>query len=236
MESGGCRVQVELSKFFEESILDYICIFGVSPLKFQLRVFYGYMKERDLLDSNDVKFPKFSKAKHRILCFELKQLYVAITRTRQRLWICENVDFSKPMFDYWKKLGLFQLGGRCGSIKERDGDSFLEKLAKSCGLRVAGVHMLACNAGLARVARVEAAEIYESIGMADIAAKCFMEFRDFKRAGIGYFPSYDLFGNRRESRLEDVGDCFSLPGCWSTAADVYSRCNCFSKYFLVCTK
>lgn len=84
-------------------------IFGVSPLKFQLRVFYGYMKERDLLDSNDVKFPKFSKAKHRILCFELKQLYVAITRTRQRLWICENVDFSKPMFDYWKKLGLFQV-------------------------------------------------------------------------------------------------------------------------------
>lgn len=53
--------------------------------------------------------------------------------------------------------------------------------------------MLACNAGLARVARVEAAEIYESIGMADIAAKCFMEFRDFKRAaGMIYL---EIVGN-----------------------------------------
>ncbi|KAI3854740.1 hypothetical protein MKW92_051465, partial [Papaver armeniacum] len=28
--------------------------------------------------------------------------------------------------------------------------------------------------------------------------------------------------NCGESRLEDAGDCFSLAGCWSTAADVYS--------------
>lgn len=52
--------------------------------------------------------------------------------------------------------------------------------------------MLACNAELARVARVEAAEIYESIGMADISAKCFMEFRDLKRAGMIYL---EIVGN-----------------------------------------
>ncbi|KAI3970373.1 hypothetical protein MKX01_024020 [Papaver californicum] len=56
------------------------------------------MKGRNLLDSNDAKFPNFSKEKHQILCSELKQLYDAITRTRQRLWICENIDdFSKPI-------------------------------------------------------------------------------------------------------------------------------------------
>ncbi|KAI3933603.1 hypothetical protein MKX01_032708 [Papaver californicum] len=64
---------------------------------------------------------------------------------------------------------------------------------------------------------------------ADLAAKCFMELRDFKRAGMIYL---EYCG---ESRLEDAGDCFSLAGCWSTAADVYSRCNCFSKCLLVCT-
>ncbi|KAI3945661.1 hypothetical protein MKW92_004860 [Papaver armeniacum] len=122
--------------------------------------------------------------------------------------------------------GNFEMATMCF---ERAGDSFLEKLAKASGLRAAGVHMLASNAELARVALVEAAEIYESIGKADIAAKCFMELRDFKRAGMIFLE------NCGESRLEDAGDCFSLAGCWSTAADVYSRCNCFSKCLLVCT-
>ncbi|KAI3945666.1 hypothetical protein MKW92_004865, partial [Papaver armeniacum] len=163
----------------------------------QWRVVYGYMKEKNLLDSDDAKFPKFSKAKHQILCSELKQLYVAITRTRQRLWICENIDnFSKPMFDYWKKLCLVQVRELDESLVqamqvtsskeewssrgiellnegnfematmcfERAGDSFLEKLAKASGLRAAGIHMLGSNTELARVALVEAAEIYESIG------------------------------------------------------------------------
>ncbi|MCL7047449.1 hypothetical protein MKW94_024532 [Papaver nudicaule] len=236
--------------------------FGKSPLKSQWRVVYGYMKEQNLLDSSDLKFPEFSKEKHQILCSELKQLYVAITRTRQRLWICENIDdFSKPMFDYWKKLCLVQVRELDESLVqamkvmsskeewssrgiklldegnfemaimcfERAGDSFLEKLAKASGLRAAGVHMLGSNTELARVALVEAAEIYESIGKADFAAKCFMELKDFKRAGLIYLE------NCGESRLEDAGDCFSLAGCWSTAADVYSRCNCFSKCLLACT-
>ncbi|KAI3921596.1 hypothetical protein MKW92_000379, partial [Papaver armeniacum] len=163
------------------------------------------MKERNLLDSSDAKFPKFSKAKHQILCSELKQLYVAITRTRQRLWICESIDdFSKPMFDYWKKLCLVQVRELDESLVqamqvtsskeewssrgiklldegnfematmcfERAGDSFLEKLSKASGLRAAGVHMLGSNTELARAALLEAAEIYESIGKADFAAKC----------------------------------------------------------------
>ena len=51
----------------------------------------------------------FSDSKHNVLCSELKQLYVAVTRARQRLWICENTEeFSKPMFEYWKKKCLVQ--------------------------------------------------------------------------------------------------------------------------------
>lgn len=84
--------------------------FGSSPLKNQWRVIYEYMKEQGLLDSTAPGNPSFSQEKHNVMCSELKQLYVAITRTRQRLWICENIDdFSKPIFDYWKKLCLVQL-------------------------------------------------------------------------------------------------------------------------------
>lgn len=66
---------------------------------------------QNLLDSKlQQSFPNFNPAKHNVLCSELKQLYVAITRTRQRLWICENKeDLSKPMFDYWKKLCVVQI-------------------------------------------------------------------------------------------------------------------------------
>lgn len=65
------------------------------------------MKEHNL---TDLSFPSFCDAKHNILCSELKQLYVAITRTRQRLWISESVDeFSRPMFDYWKMSSLMEV-------------------------------------------------------------------------------------------------------------------------------
>ncbi|XP_008222326.1 PREDICTED: uncharacterized protein LOC103322211 [Prunus mume] len=85
--------------------------FGSSPLKNKWRVIYDYMKERGLLDSTLPKcFPSFNESKHNILCSELKQLYVAVTRTRQRLWVCESVEeLSKPMFDYWKKKCLVQV-------------------------------------------------------------------------------------------------------------------------------
>ncbi|GKF00978.1 UvrD-like helicase, ATP-binding domain, P-loop containing nucleoside triphosphate hydrolase, partial [Tanacetum coccineum] len=85
--------------------------FGTSPLKDQWRVIYGYMKKYDWLeDKLPQSFPAFNEARHSVLCSELKQLYVAITRTRQRLWICENKEkLSKPMFDYWKKRGLVQV-------------------------------------------------------------------------------------------------------------------------------
>ena len=85
--------------------------FGTSPLKDQWRVIYGYMKDHDWLDEKYLpSFPPFKEAKHSVLCSELKQLYVAITRTRQRLWICENIEeLSKPMFDYWKMKGLVQV-------------------------------------------------------------------------------------------------------------------------------
>ncbi|KAL6228189.1 hypothetical protein ACLB2K_002143 [Fragaria x ananassa] len=70
-----------------------------SPLRNQWRVIYDYMKEQDLLDSTlPKKFPSFNEAKHNILCSKLKQLYVAVTRTRQRLWVCETVhEHSKPI-------------------------------------------------------------------------------------------------------------------------------------------
>ncbi|GJV79578.1 UvrD-like helicase, ATP-binding domain, P-loop containing nucleoside triphosphate hydrolase [Tanacetum coccineum] len=70
----------------------------------------GFGAEQVILGLEFQSFPPFDEARHSLLCSELKQLYVAITRTRQRLWICENKEeLSKPMSDYWKMRGLVQI-------------------------------------------------------------------------------------------------------------------------------
>ncbi|MCL7035948.1 hypothetical protein MKW94_002424 [Papaver nudicaule] len=232
--------------------------FGTSPLKNQWRVIYGYMEELE-----HKSFPSFCAAKHKILCSELKQLYVALTRARQRLWIYDNIDkYSEPIFDYWKKLGVVQVRHldeslaqtmRAGSSKEewcsrgiklfnegnfemammcfeRAGDSYKEKWAKAAGLRAAANQMGGSNSELARTLLTEAAEIFETIGKFEIAAKCFIQLKEFDRAGMLYLKNYE------ESRLEDAADCFSLAGSWSMAAEVYYRANCLLKCLTVCTK
>ncbi|XP_042503955.1 uncharacterized protein LOC122081053 isoform X2 [Macadamia integrifolia] len=237
--------------------------FGTSPFKNHWRVVYEYMKEQDMLDASLPRsFPSFNKAKHNVLCSELKQLYVAITRTRQRLWICENIEvLSRPMFDYWKKLCLVQVRKldsslaqemQVGSSKEewrlrgiklfdegnfematmcfeRAEDTYREKWAKAARLRADADRMHGSNSEMRRIALSEAADIYEEIGRAASAAKCFVDLEEFKRAGMIYMEKCG------ESRLEDAGDCFSLAECWSVAADLYARGNNFSKCLAACT-
>ncbi|KAI3900086.1 hypothetical protein MKW98_000986, partial [Papaver atlanticum] len=201
--------------------------FGTSPLKNQWRVIYGHMEELDLLHCAEHKsFPSFCSAKHKILCSELKQLYVALTRARQRLWIYENTDkFSMPIFDYWKKLGVVQVQHLDESLAQT-----MRKWAKAAGLRAAANRMGGSNSELARVHLTEAAEIFETTGKFEIAAKCFIQLKEFERAGLLYLKKLE------EPRLEDAADCFSLAGCWSIAAEVYYRANFLLKCPTVCTK
>jgi hypothetical protein len=85
--------------------------FSSSPLQNKWRVVYDYMKNKNVIASSEqISHPDFDRNKHYLLCSELKQLYVAITRTRQRLWICESTDdYCQTMFDYWKKLCIVEV-------------------------------------------------------------------------------------------------------------------------------
>jgi len=75
-------------------------------------VVYDYMREQCILDSRTQANSRGSfdqNSNHSVLCSELKQLYVSVTRTRSRLWIYEDEEeFSTPMFDYWKMKNLVQ--------------------------------------------------------------------------------------------------------------------------------
>lgn len=108
--------------------------FGSSPLRNQWRVVYEFMKGKVVVD---ISFPNFYEERHSLLCSELKQLYVAITRTRQRLWICESVEeFSKPMFDYWRGLCLVELREIDDSLAQAMQTSSTPEEWKSRGVKV----------------------------------------------------------------------------------------------------
>ncbi|XP_045797847.1 uncharacterized protein LOC123892041 [Trifolium pratense] len=85
--------------------------FASSPLKRRWGIIYEYMKEKDMLEpKSHINCQGFVDSKHNVLCSELKQLYVALTRASKRLWICEEdvEEFFKPMFSYWEKKNLVQ--------------------------------------------------------------------------------------------------------------------------------
>ncbi|KAM3216603.1 putative protein isoform X1 [Capsicum annuum] len=234
--------------------------FGSSPLRNQWRVVYEFMKIHGV---EVTSFPSFCEERHSLLCSELKQLYVAITRTRQRLWICESIEeFSKPMFDYWRRLCLVETRVIDDSLAqamqtsstpeewksrgvklfweknyemaimcfEKAGERNWEKRAKAAGFRAAADRISDSNPKEACTYLREAAEIFDSIGRFESAAECFLDLKEYKRAGQIYLEKCG------KSELVKAAECFALAGCYEQAARVYAKGNHFSECLSVCTK
>ncbi|XP_074323795.1 uncharacterized protein LOC141660706 [Apium graveolens] len=231
--------------------------FSSSPFENEWRVIYEYMKDNNLIGSTSfTSFPRFNPEKHGILCSELKQLYVAVTRTKQRLWICENSEeFSGPMFHYWKKLSVAQVrkmddtfikemqvesseeDWRCRGIKlfhennyemammsfERAGDTFWAKMAEASQYQ-AVARGREPNSEMACKYLKKAAEIFDSIGKAESAARLFTELEEFERAGFIYLNTLP------EPQLEKAGECFCMAKCFRQAAKVYAS----GRFYLKC--
>ncbi|PRQ41350.1 putative uvrD-like Helicase, ATP-binding domain, P-loop containing nucleoside triphosphate hydrolase [Rosa chinensis] len=229
--------------------------FGSSPLKNQWRVLYEFMQEQNLLDSTlPERFPSFDDAKHSMLCSELKQLYVAVSRTRQRLWIYENVEeLSNPIFDYWKRQHLVQLRELDDSLAQIMQVASTSGDWRSRGIKLYHEH----NYKMARMCfhkagdtfwerRSEAAELKvkadhmrtSSHGEANALLRKAASI--FEAIGL-FVPSarcfYDLGEYERagtiylykcgELELENAGECFYLAENYVLAADVYARGNFF---------
>ncbi|KAK6242402.1 hypothetical protein SCA6_007791 [Theobroma cacao] len=236
--------------------------FSSSPLKSQWRVVYAYMKEQGLLDAS-WSFPSFKPEKHNILCSELKQLYVAITRTRQRLWICENVEeFSKPVFNYWKKKCLVQVRKLDDSLAQAmqvasspeewksRGHKLLRQgnyvMATMCFERAHDTYgeKLAKAFGLrADADRLHGLNPEMSSTARRQAAEIFDSIGKAEHAADCFYmlEEYEKAGQIYlekcgESALSRAAECFLLAGCYKAAAEVYARGNYFSKCLSVCTE
>ncbi|GJZ28590.1 UvrD-like helicase, ATP-binding domain, P-loop containing nucleoside triphosphate hydrolase [Tanacetum coccineum] len=232
--------------------------FGTSPLKEKWRVLYSYMKRKNLLDGNLTRSVQtFSEEKHNVLCSELKQLYVAITRTRQRLWICESIEYlSTPMFDYWKKRGLVQVRKLDDSLAQaiKVASSPQEWLARGKQLFFDNNYVMATTcferAGDTTWEKLAKASSFKAAarGTTNVetftrylreAAKIFESIGKLEFAASCYYDSrdYEEAGNMYMhmcGKLDVAAQCFTLAGCYSKAAEAYAKGNEFSKCLLVC--
>ncbi|CAI5990433.1 unnamed protein product [Closterium sp. NIES-64] len=86
--------------------------FSGSPMASSWRLLYHYMREHSLIPSAEDgssrwQCPSFDPKRHNLMCSELKQLYVVLTRARQRLWIYEEDEGARrPAMDLWGAMGV----------------------------------------------------------------------------------------------------------------------------------
>ncbi|KAH9657675.1 hypothetical protein KPL70_023178 [Citrus sinensis] len=145
--------------------------------------------------------PSFNEAKHNVFSSELKQLHVAITRTRQRLWIWEHMaELSKPMFDYWKKRSLLQVRqlddkpAQAMQIRSSPEewksqgikDTNWEQMSKATGLKVKADHICSSNPQEANAILREAAEMFETIGRGQSFSECLAACSEGKLFDVGF--------------------------------------------------
>ncbi|RHZ88681.1 hypothetical protein Glove_21g295 [Diversispora epigaea] len=118
IEFGARQVIIVRDKQTKDRLKAYkfglvLTIYEAKGMEFDDVLLYNFFTDSDagrkwrVILSTLGDYPKgiqtFSPEKHYILCSELKNLYVAVTRSRQHLWIFdENSDYSEPMQTYWK--------------------------------------------------------------------------------------------------------------------------------------
>ncbi|XP_071695484.1 uncharacterized protein [Rutidosis leptorrhynchoides] len=230
--------------------------FTTSSFSNEWRIVYEYMNEKELLKSpsNEMR-SSFAMEKHAVLCSELKLLYVAITRTRQRLWVCESSGFSQPIYDYWKMLSLVEVKPLSDLLADKMHIPSSKDDWKSRGIKLfhehnySMAHMCFLKAEdqqseiLARAYELreianrtrdshhkkklfeDAVELFSSIDKEELAAECFYEMEDYKTAGDMYL---------RLSKLEKAGNCFYLAKCYKQAVDIYEEAGAYSKCLSAC--
>ncbi|CAI0556029.1 unnamed protein product [Linum tenue] len=230
--------------------------FGSSPVVDQWELLHGYMRTLNISSPHDeCHFRHFSDEKLKLLCHELKLLYVAITRTRQRFWIFD--ESWSPMLELWKCKGIVQLqhldneflaSMRVPSTPEawkKRGRKFLHvqnyEMARICfknaaepywetycqasELRAKADRLRILNPQISQHHLFEAAELFDSIGKDESAAQCYFELEEYKKAGEIFLAS---------SKLEEAGECFHLARSYEKAAAVYSKCNSYGKCLSAC--
>ncbi|CAN1841829.1 TPR and ankyrin repeat-containing protein 1 [Linum perenne] len=232
--------------------------FGSSPVAEQWEVLNIYMKAHNLSPNDECLLPNSNDGKLASLCHELKLLYVAITRTRQRFWIFDEI--WNPMLELWKQKGIVKLQQfdsevlqlmQAPSTQEawksrgkkffhqqnyqsarmcfqKAGESYWEAYCQASELRLTGDQMRSLNPEIFHRCLLDAAQIYCKIGKDETAAQCYFELQEYAKAGEIYLEKFAT------SKLHEAGECFYLAKCYRRAAEIYFECNAYVKCLSAC--
>ncbi|KAF5192013.1 UvrD-like Helicase, ATP-binding domain, P-loop containing nucleoside triphosphate hydrolase, partial [Thalictrum thalictroides] len=220
------------------------------------------MAGENILDPLSHRYPLFDEDRHSALCGELKELYVAITRPRERLWIFERTGSVEPLFAYWKKLGVvnqvefdISIAGIMQSFCKHEewnlrGQKFFNEgdyeTASFCFKRSGDVYRWKW-AKAASLQMEGQNKWHTDLGRARTclseAAEKYEEIGKLESAAtcfmkLGNFAKASNIYLEKfdEPRFEEAGDCFKLARCWEDAAENYARGKCLSKCLSACTK
>ncbi|KAL4069230.1 hypothetical protein J3A83DRAFT_4413033 [Scleroderma citrinum] len=211
-ESKGLEFDdVFLYEFFKDSAANY----------FQWRIILEACGDQ----TNAVKSLVGCQGRYAVLCTELKNLYVGITRAKKNLYLLDSSENSKAMRELWTKRGLVRNEPLHADIFQYLSESSPEQWAETghklfhCGNFEQAIHCFEC-AGLPRERRIagafhlreEARSILQPIehrvawlAAAEAFAKCAEEAIDIERT----------------SYYRDAAKCFALAGDIHEAANFY---------------
>ncbi|KAL4065823.1 hypothetical protein V8B97DRAFT_1919571 [Scleroderma yunnanense] len=211
-ESKGLEFDdVFLYEFFKDSAANY----------FQWRIILEACGDQ----TNAVKSLVGCQGRYAVLCTELKNLYVGITRAKKNLYLLDSSENSKAMRELWTKRGLVRNEPLHADIFQYLSESSPEQWAETghklfhCGNFEQAIHCFEC-AGLPRERRIagafhlreEARSILQPIehrvawlAAAEAFAKCAEEAIDIERT----------------SYYRDAAKCYALAGDIHEAANFY---------------
>lgn len=242
--------------------------FSDSPLGIKWRVVYNYLHQtrpssaHSGIHSPEPACPPFDPVRHHLLCSELKQLYVVLTRARQRLWLFdESPELHRPMLDFWtggsslvqllpltpELVATFQSRSTPEEWARRGRQFFNERGYDSAVLcferagdafhakwaRAAGLRQAADRALEPRVA----ADSYAR------AAEMFLELGKGENAGdclqkAGKFAEAGAFFRAKcaPPLWRKAAECFEIAGSWAEAAEAYSEARARELALKACLK
>ncbi|CAG8492712.1 7239_t:CDS:10 [Diversispora eburnea] len=213
IEFGADQAIIVRNKKTQDRLKNYgmvLTVFEAKGMEFNDVLLYNFFSDSDAglkwrvvlsaLSDYSKGIQTFSHEKHYILCSELKNLYVAVTRARQRLWIFdENAEYGESMKKYWvdqklvqvirkmirsgEEVGAFSSLAKKSSPQEWDlqGEKFLAR--RQYELKIARESFIKSDVNNIKPNFISAAKAFIDCSKPTEAALCYKDIDMFKEAG-----------------------------------------------------
>ncbi|KAI5991852.1 hypothetical protein EDD15DRAFT_2368613 [Pisolithus albus] len=183
--------------------------------------------DRDVLLSRDM-----GRSPHTVLCTELKNLYVGITRARKKLYLLDHSEKSEPMRELWSKKDLIDVAPPGTNICQyadkstpRQWAAAGHKLFNACQFQEA-VHCFE-RANLPKQLRI--AQAYGLYEIANSTVESSERQRAFLDAAVAFVQCADeALGTEKKGFFRQAAECYASADDATMAAELYVAASDFA--------